>query len=235
MIKEAIQYLLSLGTVEQHAVNGQTYSDKQLHLLPEPTPGTLIVRNLSGVVDYLQSNYDNQPPVLIQIASPTKVHVYSTFNNDMKRKQLIQAEALLPDIPFEKFMDTEHFNVLLQSCFVTNDFRADLLAVVGSITESNVTTVGDDGVSQQVTGKSGVAILGNIPVPNPVLLKPYRTFVEIPQPESSFIFRMRTGPSCALFEADGGAWKLDAIEGIKKYLSGILSKEIEDGFVTIIA
>lgn len=235
MIKEALQYLLSLGTVEQHVVNGQTYSDKQLHLLPEPTPSTLVVRNLSGIVDYLKSNFDKQPPVLIQIASPTKVHVYSTYNFDMKRNQLIQAEALLPDIPFEKFLDTEHFNVLLQSCFVPNDFRADLLTVVGNITESNVQTVGDDGVSQQVTGKSGVATLGNIPVPNPVLLKPFRTFVEIEQPESSFIFRMRTGPSCALFEADGGAWKLDAIEGIKKYLTGILNPQIESGMVTIIA
>lgn len=39
---------------------------------------------------------------------------------------------------------------------------------------------------------------------------------------SSFIFRVkdndRLGVSCALFEADGGAWKNEAKKNIKEYL-----------------
>lgn len=42
------------------------------------------------------------------------------------------------------------------------------------------------------------------------------------QPESQFVFRMKEdkydGVQCALFEADGGAWRLVAMENIKEYL-----------------
>ena len=58
-------------------------------------------------------------------------------------------------------------------------------------------------------------------VPNPVRLKPYRTFLEVEQPESEFIFRMKDchgGIGCAFFEADGGAWKIEATQNIKAYL-----------------
>jgi len=61
-----------------------------------------------------------------------------------------------------------------------------------------------------------------VAVPNPVTLRPYRTFSEVEQPASQFVFRMKTGgssPSCALFNADGGAWALEAIENIKRWLS----------------
>lgn len=65
-------------------------------------------------------------------------------------------------------------------------------------------------------------------IPSPVTLKPYRTFTEVEQPESQFVFRMKEdkydGVQCALFEADGGAWKLGAMEYIKEYLE----RELED-------
>ena len=82
----------------------------------------------------------------------------------------------------------------------------------------------DNGVSQQtVTTAGGVVLVGTAPVPNPVTLAPYRTFREIEQPESLFVLRMRTGkdgekPTAALFEADGGSWKLEAIKRIAAYL-----------------
>lgn len=60
-------------------------------------------------------------------------------------------------------------------------------------------------------------------MPNPVYLAPYRTFAEIEQPVSKFVFRMESGPKAALFEADGGAWKNEAILKIKEYLQKELS------------
>src|SRR5690606_7696832 len=118
MQKEALEYLVSLGEVDEHEIAGRAYSSKPLHLIEEPTPDSLIVRNLTGLVDYVRSNYDNQPPVLIHVESPTSVRVYSTFNADMRRNHLLQAKALLPDIPFRMYQDAEEFNILLQSCFV---------------------------------------------------------------------------------------------------------------------
>jgi hypothetical protein len=52
-----------------------------------------------------------------------------------------------------------------------------MLKVVGNIQEDNVKSVSDDGTSQAVVARIGVASVGNVEVPNPVTLAPYRTFV----------------------------------------------------------
>lgn len=235
MLKEFFDYFLKIGNVRQEQIGEQIFTTQPVHLIKQPIPSELKVRNLSGIVDYLTTNFDNQPPVLIHVASPTNVSVYSTFNKNMIRNHLIEAEALLPSIPFKQYLDLESFNVLLQSCFVVNEDRAKVLSVIGNVQEENVTKTSDDGVSQKVTAKTGIATLGEVNVPNPVKLKPYRSFVEITQPESEFIFRMRTGPEAALFEADGGAWKIVAIQDIKKYLIDNLASQIKEKKVTIIA
>ena len=74
----------------------------------------------------------------------------------------------------------------------------------------------------------------NAIVPNPVILRPYRTFPEVEQPASSFIFRMKEndGVCCALFEADGGAWKNEAMRNIKEYLKENLC-DLLDQFTVI--
>ncbi|MED3469309.1 hypothetical protein P4485_32040, partial [Bacillus thuringiensis] len=89
--------------------------------------------------------------------------------------------------------------------------------VIGNVVDEMVKGIEDDGVSQAVTVKTGTATRGQAKVPNPVELMPYRTFVEVEQPESRFVFRMREGARCGLFEADGGAWKLEAMNNIKEY------------------
>lgn len=90
-------------------------------------------------------------------------------------------------------------------------------------------------MTQKATVKTGIASKGEAIVPNPVILKPYRTFVEVDQPLSQFVFRMKQdkydGIQCALFEADGGAWKIEAMKSIKEYLKEQL--EGIEGFIVI--
>lgn len=97
-----------------------------------------------------------------------------------------------------------------------------MLKVTGNIKEEVVKNVGDDGVSQSVVMKSGIASVTEAIVPNIVQLAPYRTFTEIDQPTSDFVFRMRTGVEVALYEADGGAWRNKAMQDIKTYLQSEL-------------
>lgn len=77
-------------------------------------------------------------------------------------------------------------------------------------------------MSQKATIKTGVASLSEAEVPSPCRLKPFRTFLEVDQPLSSFIFRLDEdnsgGITCALYEADGGAWKINAKESVRAYL-----------------
>lgn len=235
MIKEALEYLVKLGNLEVRYENGQVLSNQKLHVIESPLAESLEVRSLSGLVDYLKSGFDIVDTVVVHVKSPTEVVVFDSLNDDMNRNYYIKANAMIPDFPFGRWLDSENFIIKLQSCFVKNNDRDIMLKVVGNIKEENVNTFGDDGVSQSVVAKTGVATVADVVVPNPVNLKPYRTFVEVEQPESEFIFRMQNGPQCALFEADGGAWKLEAMRNIKNYLAEALKEEIELKNITIIA
>ncbi|HHB3507876.1 TPA: hypothetical protein ACORDH_005010 [Bacillus cereus] len=235
MIKEALQYLVRLGNTETTEIDGQTFSTQPLHVVEEPTARTLVVRNLSGLVDYVKSNFDVEEQLMIHIASPTTVNCFTAINGNYNRSTFVKTEALIPDFNFEHWHDVENFIINLQAAFVKNDDRDVMLKVVGNITEENVKTYGDTGVSQSVVARNGVATVAEVDVPNPVSLQPYRTFVEVAQPESEFIFRMKDGPRCSLHEADGGAWKLEAIKNIKEYLIAELEEEIQSKKVFIIA
>ncbi len=245
MIEAAIEKVLKLSKhtapIQTVEIDGRTYTTADLSKINKPLIGNIEVHNLSGIVEYLKSDFDKQLPVIIHVISPTKVDVLTGLNGDLNRSTLISATALLPRIRFNEYYDVESFNILLQSCFVPNNQTTELLndretvlRLVGNIKDEQVMEFGDNGISQQVSAKTGVATVENVPVPNPVHLKPFRTFVEIEQPVSSFVLRMRKGPEAALFEADGGAWKVTAIAEIKAYFEGLLSDRIEAGEVVIV-
>lgn len=219
--REALEYLVSLKDVEVKEIGKQNYSTKKLYMVTEPEPASLVTTTLTALIDYIKSGIDSKysEKLLVHIVSPSKVVLYSELRNDAEREAYMECKALTPNnIDFNRFFDTEKFNIMLQSSFVDNDDRRKLLKVTGTISDSAVKEVGDDGVSQAVTIKTGVAAVSDVKVPNPVKLAPYRTFPEIEQPESEFIFRMQSGPSAALYEADGGAWRNEAMQNIKEYL-----------------
>ena len=64
-------------------------------------------------------------------------------------------------------------------------------------------------------------------------LMPFRTFREVPQPESEFILRLDDKGRIGLFEADGGMWKIEAKLNIEHYLNDKLKEEIEAGQVVV--
>ncbi|MCU5514390.1 hypothetical protein OCF62_07375 [Bacillus wiedmannii] len=235
MIKEAIQYLVKLGNTETKEIDGQTFSTQPLHVVEEPTARALLVRNLSGLVAYVKSNFDVEEQLMIHIASPTTVNCFTAINGNYSRSTFVKTEALIPDFDFGHWHDVENFIISLQSAFVLNDDREVMLKVVGNIKEENVKSYGDSGYSQMVVARAGTQLAADVAVPNPVALQPYRTFIEVEQPESNFVFRMKDGPRCSLFEADGGAWKLEAIDNIKEYLTAELAEEIQTKKVFIIA
>ena len=80
----------------------------------------------------------------------------------------------------------------------------------------------DDGVSQKVTINKGVVTAEDVTIKNPVYLVPLRTFYEVEQPASPFVLRFNEGADVALFEGDGGAWKLKAVKNIKDWLDNQL-------------
>lgn len=229
--KDALEFLISEGEKKDPIIDLDqgTFSKMSLQRVKYPTAATLKISTLTGLVDYIKANVDNiKHELLIHVESHKEVALYGPLGYDRDREKFLQVEAILPNnVRYNNFIDTEQFNIMLQSGFVDNDDKMLLLKYTGLVRDEAVKDTGDDGVSQAVTIKTGVASVGQAVVPNPVILAPYRTFLEIEQPKSKFIFRMQSGPRAALFEADGGAWRNEAIQNIKEYLEDEL-QEVEN-------
>jgi hypothetical protein len=246
MIKQALEYLINLGKPEILEINGQQYSTKRLEHIGYPTPSALSITTLTGLIDYIKSGIDfnakkydgncdcESAPLddlLIQVSSPTNVRLYSPLWDDENRGCYIECNAITPRIVFNQFMEIEPFNIMVQSCFQDEGDAGAVLAVAANVKEQEVRESIDDGVTQEVTIKAGVQRLKTVEVPNPVVLKPFRTFIEVEQPMSKFVFRMQNGPRAALYESDGGAWQLEAMRNIKSYLE----KELQGYSVKVIS
>ncbi|HIY91563.1 MAG TPA: hypothetical protein H9820_01310 [Candidatus Companilactobacillus pullicola] len=222
-------------------VDGQNYyidSVGDLCLMkPENLANKAIsLSTLTGLVDLVKNMKERDDQKLfVRVESPTTVNVFTALDSYGRREWLAESNATTPNIQFSYFIDAEKLNIMLQSQFVQSEDRDIILKVIGNLKEENVRKASDDGVSQSVTVQSGVANVSEVKVPNPVELSPYRTFLEIEQPSSKFIFRMRKGMQGAIFGADGGAWKIDAMNLIKEYLENEFSNEIKAGHVVVVA
>lgn len=234
---KAIQDSVATDTI---AVSGNTYTTRPVHLPPrEPVAASIEVHTLTGLVDYCKAERDTDEAPLIHVVNPVRVEVISSLQGryqDRTTYLVANCKPIIGDgFKFGFYLDLEQFVVNLQSQFEPTEQRATILQVVGNIKHENVKTMSDDGVTQQVVTRAGIERSSNAQVPNPVELKPYRTFPEIAQPESEFVLRLKQSskegelPTAALFEADGGKWKLDAIKAIRDYLAAEL-----EGF-TIVA
>lgn len=228
MIKEALEYIVGLKTPIINEIGGNTYSDKPLNRISYvPYASAIEMKTLTSLVEYIKANIDSMSEkMIVHVISPTEVHLYSSLDADRKREYLVEVNAELPDFRFGSFIDHENFVIALQSKFVPNEDRDLVLKFAGTVEDGTVAEYGDDGVTQKATIKTGVASKADAVVPNPVNLIPYRTFLEVQQPASDFIFRMKSscGVQCAIFEADGGAWKNEAMSRIKNYLALELSE-----------
>lgn len=243
MIKAALEYIVGLKKPEIVKQGGGVYSDKPLHQIKKSDFPTLKMNTLESIVRYVQKvgderqkeDYDANEPIIVHIESAICVALKDLANvGDGKRDCMVLATAEVPKFQYGEFYDAEGFNIALQSKFLDTEDKATILQVVGNLKEDAVRTMTDDGVSQVTAVRTGVATVADVKVPNPVSLRPFRTFIEVDQPESRFIFRMREGGRCAIFEADGGAWKLEAKKNIYNYLAEQLEENINSGEVVLL-
>ena len=227
MIKEAIEKIEEMVKPELIDVDDRTYSTKQIYPVRDPQPETIKIGTLTGLVDYVAFQVDlpAHDRLLLHIENFHSVSLLSSLYGSFSQRDRFALANCGENLkfPFGQFMDVESFIIRMQAMFVQDETTAAILKIVGNVGDGVIRNFSDDGVTQQAIVKTGVSRVADIPVPNTVELAPYRTFLEIKQPKSRFVFRMRTGtdsPGCALFEADGGTWKNEAIERIRDYLKG---------------
>lgn len=223
MIKEALEYMKSefKGYVVQ--AHGIAYRAGDLVALPSPEAmaDPLVFHSLSGLVDYIQEDPDGNDGQWLVVDGPASVRLVAGLTVNFRQREVL-AKAVAYEsaaYPYGQYMDLERFITSLQSHFVQDEQTAAILKLVGNITSEEVATHADDGVTQNVTARAGIARVASLAVPNPVTLRPFRTFPEVEQPASKFVLRLKRGdggpPTAALFETGDMKWKHEATESIK--------------------
>lgn len=243
-LKEALQYITGLKAKSMEPklveIEGRTYcTDNDLTRYHRfPMASDIEVNTLTALVDYIKGKPEElRESSIIHVVSPTRVLLHSGLIDERDRETLIDARAIVNEFSFDSYYDQERFLIELQANFVETDDLITIMQVAGNIKSGTTANYSDDGVSQKTTIKTGVE-LADVIVPNPVKLRPYRTFAEIEQPESSYVFRIKDGdrgPAFKLVEADGGLWKNAVMKKIKEYLEFELSEELEKHKITVIA
>lgn len=237
MEKEALDKLEALITQNRTVeVDGQIFSEHKLQpVYFTPRADELTVHSLLGFCTYINDGFDglSKDDVMVVVSGIDRAELVSKlFGKDKQRETIIAAELCeVEKFPFGKFMTQEEFAIKFRSLFVPSDKNDTnyVLSFVSRLHGGTAITTEDDGITQQVGVSRGVSgkMTEKATLKPIVKLAPYRTFREIEQPESEFLLRTRLGdnetPLVALFEADGGAWRISAMRRIAEYIANMCS------------
>lgn len=211
---------------------------------PEPMACALDVATLSAVVDFLKHgledvDYDN---AFVHVESPTSVKLVRPAACDAfsRRQVYVRAKADIPGVTFGTYASVESWIITLMSCFDSTPDLVEVLACLSNLRDEKVKQAQDDGLGQIVTTRAGIALVGERRVPTMPALAPRRTFIEVEQPRSSFVLRLKSGGEgspmqAGLFEADGGAWRSAAMAGIAGWLKASIALIDPDRQVQVVA
>lgn len=246
MSKELVEYLVGLGEelrkeelepcvrqffgkdyILNRSCNRFTLITEEKH--DEPMPATFPTFTLKGLVDFIKTDIeglfsDPKRKALVTVESPSKVSVYLPCSEAEKKRYCVAScHYGAPDIRFDRYMDAEDAGIMLMTNFDEDQNRNTVLSVIQNMKEEQSESTADDGISQRVTIKRGIVGTDSTIFRNPAYLRPHRTFVEVEQPCSPFVVRFKDGHQAAIFESDGGAWKVTAVQNIGKWLSDQLA------------
>jgi hypothetical protein len=178
---------------------------------------------LTALIGFIGAERELDPDAFFHIESYKSVSLISLIlGANRQREKYITVNHEVKEFQYGRYLPVDEFIVGIQTFFIQDETTAAILRITGNITHESTMKVLDDGVTQNVSAKTGIARIENVAVPNPVTLRPYRTFLDVKnQPACLFVFRMKQtdkGPECALFDADSGLWKLEAIKEINAFL-----------------
>jgi len=242
--KAALEYLVETGKklteVKTFEIDGRTYTRNEIKPVSDPAISALSISTLSSLIDLCTGKFADGEAFeqfdpkkhVVHVCSPTQVKVITAKSNRWKDRQVLIDCSLTEtaSFPLGQFLGQDKLIIALLSCCAGELDRDYLTKLVGNVTAEKVTTAQDDGVSQQVGTRDGAHLETQKTVKNIVNLRMWRTFREVQQPKSQFLVRLRQSgeniPEFALFEADGGAWKLEAIENVARYLRAGLKEAV---------
>ena len=228
MLKEFVDRLVELKRAPQTLWNDRLFQlDDYKEVLSIPYTGAQSVHSLSGVADFCNMLAIGGSKVFV--LDPVNVTVVGPIIEDRNRGDNYLIAT--PAVNFEGVnchnLELEAFIVYLQTNFVIDDAVETLITIFKKIDLDDETSFQDDGFTTQVTVRDG-AKLAIADIPNPIELRPYRTFPEIPQPASPFLLRVKKSGKNLYFtlhDVQDQKWRIEALADIKTYLTNAIKSE----------
>lgn len=237
MLAKFVETLLEIAQPKTYEVGGRTYSTQKLCEVEPPKfrPQKFDVYSLKSIVELVKTEIkSHKTPLFISVINESRVEVYDTYNDDMTRNLLYSARCDVPGFR-EGFREIEEAIIQIRSLFVPSEGTEYILELLSRIGKNDSMQIRDNGVTQTVEASQGVSLKTMEAVKPRVQLCPFRTFLEVEQPESDFLLRVSAEQGIGLFEADGGVWKLEAKRNISDYFKRELEDLINSGDVVILA
>ena len=237
MLQEAIKEIERMSAPTIHEVDGSVYSNQQMVLVQDrkPMPSCIDLTGLDSVCKMVRNEAEHVGlQIFIQVKDYKSVSVFTALDADEDRLYLYKCVADTPVVTTGRFMAYENAIIELRSLYIPNEGTEYLLRLLSSISNESKVTSSDNGVTQQVEARSGIALNSMVKVEPRVSLQPFRTFVEVAQPESEFLLRINERGEIGFFPADGGVWKLEATRDVAAYFEEKLQDLIDAGTVVVI-
>ena len=237
MLKEMIQKIEEMAKPTFHEVGRQVFANQQMVLVADkkPMPRCIELTGLDSVCKMVRNEAEHVGlQIFIQVKDYKSVSVFTELDKDEDRLYLYQCGADTPNVTMGCFMDYEKAVIELRSLYIPNPGTEYLMQLLSSISNESRVTSSDNGVTQKVEAKSGIALSSMVEIKPRVVLQPFRTFVEVAQPESEFLLRINDRGQIGMFPADGGVWKLEATRNVAAYFEDKLKDMIEAGTVVVI-
>ena len=199
-------------------------------------PDTLELNSLDALVKMVKTEaVKMESPLYITIPTHQKVICYGQPRKNERYLRQLYYEANATDVPGweEKVsMDFEEAQVAMRTRFQNTEDVLYLQKLLSEISMGSKVTRNDNGVATTIVARKGIDLQEQATIRPILTLRPYRTFQEVDQPESTFLIRVDER-AIRFIGADGGMWKLKARQTIKEFLETNLSAEVESGAVVI--
>lgn len=237
MLRDFVNKLMELAAPTTVEVDGSVYSNQKLEHIQDkkPMPRCIDLTGLDSICKMVRNEADHVGlQIFIQVKDYKSVSVFTSLDIDEDRLYLYKCIADTPAVTTDRFMPYEKAVIELRSLYIPNEGTKYLLQLLSSISNESKVTSSDNGVTQQVEARSGIALNSMVKIEPRVTLQPFRTFIEVEQPESEFLLRINERGEIGFFHADGGVWKLEAARNVAGYFEEALEDLIGTGAVVVI-
>ena len=243
MEKETIEKIVELADPYVKEIDGTSYllhkgGDAYTEIKATPEfPGTLALNSLDALVEMVgtEAAQKHTAPFYLMALAHNKVTCYTQPLDALQNERAVLYTVSATDVPGwedNTQLPFEEALIAIRTRFQESADTVYLLKLLSDITNGAKVTYSDNGMATTVVTQKGVALQGSDTIKPIVKLKPYRTFMEIEQPESLFHIRV-SERGIKFIEADGGMWKLTARRTIAGYLKEKLDAMVKSGDVIV--